>query len=66
MSFAKLNRSIWSTQYGKLIQSSKLDHFTRQSKEFLLKNCYTIVNINGINFEEFADKHQFVRPNDLR
>lgn len=65
-SFARLNRSIWSVHYGKLIQSFKLDLFVKQSKEFVLKNCYTIVNIHGINFEQFADKHQFARPNDLR
>ena len=66
MSFSKLNKSIWSIYYGKLNQSIKLDQFKKQSNEFLLKNCYTIVNINGINFEEFSNKHQFIKPNDLK
>lgn len=66
MSFAKLNRTIWLSHYNKLIQSFRLDLFDKQSKEFVLKNCYTIVNINGINFEEFTNRHRFVKPNDLR
>lgn len=66
MSFSELNKSIWLNTYSKLIQSNKLDSFIRQGKEFILKNCYTIVNINGVAFEEFANRHQFTRPNDLR
>lgn len=50
-----------------IMANSKFEYVRNfEIEDKVLPNCWIVVRVDGRNFHKFSDKHEFVKPNDLR